>query len=250
MAEKTIQESFVLPSKGKIYGDELVNPNFTLRSMTTADEMRRLAKTDTPYKAMADLIESCMVEKPGISVYDMCLGDYQYCLHKLRTVTYGPEYKMALQCPNCGSTVDMTTDLDSLEVLEYSDEVESLKYVDLPMSGKRVELSLQTPRMLDRIEAKVKEIERKRKVRDNSLTALVTLEALIVSVDGMQYNPVELEAFINGLPMKDTQTLIQASRTYNASIGLDTTLIATCPECGYEVLTTFRFTSEFFGPTL
>lgn len=58
----TIAESYVLPSKGLIY-DKEVNPKIKLRSMTTEEEMRRLSPSDTPYKTMCDIIESCMLEK-------------------------------------------------------------------------------------------------------------------------------------------------------------------------------------------
>jgi hypothetical protein len=65
---------------GLVY-DKPINPVFKIRSMTTEEEMRRLAHTERPYKLLCDIIEECIVgDKPGISVYDMCLGDYQYLL--------------------------------------------------------------------------------------------------------------------------------------------------------------------------
>ena len=73
----TIAQDFVLPSKGLIY-NQSVNPNVKIRSMTTAEEMKRLAYTETPYKLMSEIIDDCLVTKPGISAYDMCLGDYQF----------------------------------------------------------------------------------------------------------------------------------------------------------------------------
>jgi wobble nucleotide-excising tRNase len=45
----------------------------------------------------------------------MALGDYEFLLHKLRIVTYGPEYKMALTCPYCGKEFETTADLEQLE---------------------------------------------------------------------------------------------------------------------------------------
>ena len=110
----TIAESYTLPSRGKIY-DEPVKATVKVRSMTTEEEMRRLAPTDTPYKVMSEIIEDCLVEKPGISVYDMCLGDYQFLLHKLRIVTYGTEYRMMVTCPNCGETYETRISLDDLQ---------------------------------------------------------------------------------------------------------------------------------------
>ena len=118
--ESTIFETFILPSKGKIY-DKAVNPTITLRSMTVMEEMKRLSPTDMPYKVMSDIIEDCMGEKPAIHVYDMCLGDYQYLLHKIRIVTYGSDYRMTVQCPNCNEITESVADLESLEVHEWDD---------------------------------------------------------------------------------------------------------------------------------
>lgn len=76
----TITEDCTLPSLGLVYSKP-VNPNVKLRSMTTEEEMRRLAHTERPYKVLCDIIEDCIVgDKLGISVYDVCLGDYQYLL--------------------------------------------------------------------------------------------------------------------------------------------------------------------------
>ena len=81
--EYTITGDFVLPSKGKIYTEE-IDPNVTLRTMTTAEEMRRMSSTDFPYKAMSEIIHSCMVSGPELHPYDMCLGGYLFLLYKLR----------------------------------------------------------------------------------------------------------------------------------------------------------------------
>ena len=69
----TIMEGYTLPSKGKIYSEN-VNPLIELRSMTAREEMRRLSPSSTPLKTLADIIEDCCIEKPAIHVYDMSLG--------------------------------------------------------------------------------------------------------------------------------------------------------------------------------
>ena len=88
----TIAESYTLPSLGKVYDHE-INPHIKLRSMTTTEEMKRLSPSDRPYENLAEIIDDCLIEKPDISAYDLCVGDFQFLLHKLRIVTYGPMYK-------------------------------------------------------------------------------------------------------------------------------------------------------------
>lgn len=117
MATSTIQETFTLPSKGQIY-DKPINPEITLRSMTTMDELKRLSPSDLPYKNMCELIDDCIVGKTELSSYDMCIGDYQFLLHKLRIATYGTDYNMVVQCPNCASVEEKVFNLEELEILE------------------------------------------------------------------------------------------------------------------------------------
>ena len=105
MTNYSIAEEYVLPSRGKVYSQN-VNPNVKIRSMTTEEEMKRLAPSDKTYKNLCEIIDDCLVENPGISSYDMCLADYQFLLHKLRVVTYGPDYPITSKCPFCRSDND------------------------------------------------------------------------------------------------------------------------------------------------
>ena len=50
----TINQTFTLPSEGKVYS-ELVGPDITLRSMTTQEEMKRLSPSDMPYKNICEI---------------------------------------------------------------------------------------------------------------------------------------------------------------------------------------------------
>ena len=50
--------------------------------------------------------------------------------------------------------------------------------------------------------------------------------------------------------MKDTQALIQGADKFNDKVGMDNSILVTCPNCNTEISTPFRITSEFFGPTI
>ena len=54
MQDYTIGESFTLPSLGKVYNKE-INPEVKIRSMTTEEEMKRIASVDYPYKNMCEI---------------------------------------------------------------------------------------------------------------------------------------------------------------------------------------------------
>jgi len=244
----TISGTYTLPSKGIIYGDN-VKAEFTVRSMTTDEEMKRLNPTDKPYKAMAEIIDACMVDKPGISAYDMCLGDYQFCLHKLRIVTYGSKYKLSTICPYCGTENSDTVDLSQLKVLEYSKDVEKYAEVTLPATGKKVTLMMQTPRTLDEIAAQTKESAKKSNGQKES-AFLLNLTSMVDKVDGERLDFMQLQAFVRHLPMADTNMLAAYGDKLNGSIGLDTRLDNTCEVCGLDYTSNFRTTAEFFRPTI
>lgn len=245
----TIAEGYDLPSMGKIYDVE-VNPHIELRSMTARDEMKRLSPSTTQFKVLADIIEGCMIEKPKIHVYDMCLADYEYLLHKLRIVTYGDEYPMVLNCPHCQKQVEATAHLEELTLKEFNlEKFNELRSFTLPVSGNTITIKFQTPRMLDEIEGKTKELERKFKDAEINFEPLVQLKCIIDTVNGIKLDDTKLETFINKLPAKDLIKIQNNISALNGSLGLNTLFSVPCPKCGNDILTFFRFGPEFFRPT-
>jgi predicted RNA-binding Zn-ribbon protein involved in translation (DUF1610 family) len=245
----TIMEGYELPSEGKIYSEN-VNPHIELRSMTARDEMKRLSPSNTPLKTLADIIEGCCIEKPAIHVYDMCLGDYEFLLHKLRTVTYGEDYKVSLRCPSCGEIIESVTKLDQLEVKEFNEEeIRGLQTFSLPKSNRLITLNFLSPHMVEEMEAKVKDMKRRYKNATIDFETLVRLLVNIDLVDSEKKTETELENIITNLPALDLQKILNNIDKLNQKIGLDNILYITCPKCGDEVTTFFRFGAEFFRPT-
>ena len=245
----TVMEGYELPSGGVIYSVP-VNPHVELRSMTARDEMKRLAPSTTPLKTLADIIEGCMIEKPAIHVYDMALADYEYLLHKLRIVTYGEDYKIGIRCPECGESIDTIAKLDSLELKEFDNDTwNELKEFTLPKSGRRISLKFLTPRLLDEIEAKSKDAQRKAKGAGFDFETYTRLISCIDTIDGEVKRITELETIINNLPAADMTKILNNLDRLNTLFGLDNQLFVTCPKCGEEVMTFFRFGPEFFRPT-
>ncbi len=245
----TIMEGYELPSKGKIYTEQ-INPHIELRSMTARDEMKRLSPSSTPLKTLADIIEGCCIEKPGIHVYDMSLGDYEFLLHKLRIVTYGEDYNVALRCPVCNELIETTADLGQLTIKEFDKKtIENLQTFVLPRSGKTITLNFLSPRIIEESEAKVKEMKRRYKNATIDFETLIKIQMNIDLIDGDKKDETELENIITSLPAMDLQKLLNNIDKLNQQIGLDNILYLTCPKCGEEVTTFFRFGPEFFRPT-
>ena len=245
----TLTGSYTLPSLGRVY-DVDVNPNVKIRSMTVAEEMKRLNSSDRPYKNLADIIDDCLVDKPGISSYDMCLGDFQYLLHKLRVVTYGTKYRLSSKCPHCGFDNVGDIDLNEMSVSSYTDEVEKYFDIELPVSKNRIRLRMQTPRILDDINVRVKEITSKRKSSSKDSAFLLNIESVIDTVDGSKLDVFKKSDFVKQLPMADINYILASMNKINELIGIDVTLSATCDFCGLDYDSPFRITPEFFRPSI
>ena len=246
----TIANEYTLPSLGRVYNRE-INPTFKLRSMTTVEEMKRLNHSDKPNKSIAEILDDCLIEKIGISAYDLCLPDFQYMLHKLRIVTYGTSYKLSSNCPWCMSNNVNLVDLDDLQLIEFSDETYA-KYssFELPVTKRDITLKMQTPRILDNIATRVKEARKKSMNLDGDPAFLFTLEELIDTVDGKVPEKFKLAEFIKKLPMMDTNYILKCGEKLNNSFGLDKSLEHTCSVCGLDYTGNFRTTPEFFGPSI
>ena len=247
MADYTINENFILPSNGLIY-DPPVAPEITLRSMTTAEEMRRLSVSEYQYKPMSDILDACIVNGPKLSAYDMCLGDYQFLLYKLRIITYGDEYKIESKCPYCGFTNSDTISLDAFPVLTIDNIKEEYKEFDLPVTGKRIRVKYQTPRILDNISRRAKEAKKKSEDKNLDFSTLYTLMSLVDTIDGEKYDSIKLEKWLRDLPMKDTNRIFACATKYNDAIGLNTDIEVGCSLCGLDYKYPFRPGAAFFRP--
>lgn len=249
MVNARIAETYTLPSKGKIYEGEM-NPEIIMSSMKTKHEMLRLSATEDSQKIMAEIIDDCLQTNVGMSSYDMCLGDYQFLLYKLREVTFGTEYEMSGQCPICGSPNHITVDLNTFAVKEYDESLPDLMFLDLPSDGTTLELTLQTPRVLDRINQQTREFRRKMKGARENPYILYSMLNSIVSKNGEDINPIEEEQWLRNLPLMDTNLIMDRIEKINNMIGIDLMVTRDCEVCGQEIHIPFRFTEEFFRPTV
>ena len=246
-SDTRIAEVFNLPSNGLIYEEE-INPEVILSSMTTRHEMLRLSATDDNNKIMSQIIDDCIESDLGISSYDLCLGDFQYLLFMLRVVTFGNEYELRSRCPFCGFEQSTKVNLDELEVKEYDDSLADLLEMKLPKSDNTVKLTLQTPRMLDRINTKVKEYKRRHKDSDENPTILFNIMSSIEEIDGESPNSFTLEEWVKNLPLADANALMNRINLINNKIGIDLNIERNCKICGTTYQVPFRINQTFFRP--
>lgn len=243
-----IVEECTLPSQGKVYDEGSVNPDVILSSMTTQHEMLRLSATEESNRVMAEILDDCIESDLGISTYDLCLGDFQFLMFKLRIVTFGNDYELSTKCPFCGFNQTTTINLDDLEVLEYDESLEDLMKITLPVSGEEVTLALQTPRILDNINKKIREYHRKHKDGKENPQILYTILTSIVDIDGGGVNPALLETKIRNMSMADANAILNRIDLINNKIGVKLFTEEHCRLCTGTYTVPFRVTGEFFRP--
>lgn len=242
----TIQETFTLPSLGKIYNKK-VEPQVTLRSMTTEQQMLRLnPDIKKPYKLMCDIIDKCMVNSPGISSYQMCLGDYLFLLYKLRVVTYGSTYKIKTVCPHCGEQNQDDFNIDLLKVKTYTQQIEKYRQFVLPVSEKKIKQTFQKIYMLQDVQKNAKTQQQKDKSKNYGY--LYNLLSTIQSVDDEKLDFIQLQSFLRQLPMRDMNMISNYSNKLSNAIGIDPEIKFECNKCGEQYDATFRIAPDFFRP--
>lgn len=248
MENFTNAEYFTLPSRGKVY-DTMVVPEVQLKSMTTRHEMMRLSPSNDVYRNFCDIIDDCIVNPIGISAYDLCLGDYQFLMYKLRTITYGSTVPVEVTCPHCHTRHEIIYNLDELEVLPFDEEVNKYKTFTLPNCHKEISLKLLTPRVLDNTTRKV--IEMNNKISSNvDQTLLYTIMNAIDTVDGKKPDIIDFPTWVSNLSMLDTNTILAYMNEFNAAIGLDASKEVVCEKCGHTAKIPFKVTEEFFRPKI
>lgn len=245
----TIAENFDLPSKGLLY-DKSINTVIKLKSLTTEHEMQRLNHSDRSMKVMADIIDDCMVEPCGISAYEMCVQDYQFLLHKLRTVTYGPEYKSIGTCPYCGNNNTTIVKLDEIPVVYFTPECKQYLSFELPRTKDRILLKYQTPKMIDDVIIRGKELRQQYTTYKGDFEFLSNLMLMVDLVNGEKKMDFELEKYLRQLPMADSNYILNMQDKFIQSFGLDNNINFVCEMCGLSYKSPFRITGEFYRPSI
>lgn len=248
--ETSIQETYTLPSKGKIYTDMNVPEEITLRAMTTFEEKMRLG-SQSFYKTMCNIIRRCLVGCE-FDVSKLTVFDFQYLMYKLRVVTYGSEYKVDARCPSCRGDQSFVVSLDDLEVNMMSDaDIENggvFEVGPLPVSKDVVTCRYLCISEFDEIEQKARAIKKKNPEYEGDPSYMLYMQHKIVAVNGKPLNEFELSRYVATMNARDNNYL---DRKYDSHDHYGIRLIVgeTCPACGTEMEFLLPFTQEFFRPS-
>ena len=240
-----IRETIKLPSKGLGYIAN-VPSEIELRAMSTLDEKIRLSSTNG-FKVIPQLIDSCK-EDDSFNAEDLFLADLIACMYGLRQVTYGSNYKITLQCPYCGNSIDLEVNLNELETVYADDNFTGTVEIKLPVSEDTIVCKLLSIKEDDLIVKDAEKIKMKFPDYVGDPTMIVKWNYIITNINEEVARPSKTQDYIEKLHAKDFQYLTAKYDEFENSIGIDTQLVDICPTCERNVKYTLPVTEEFFRP--
>lgn len=240
-----IQEDHNIPGY-HLYGGR-VPEKFTLRAMTTVEEKLRLSSNG--FDTIPRLIKACTVSPSDIDIGDLKMFDVQFLMYKLRTVTYGSDYKVSLKCPHCGEDINTVVDLDSISVTPAEDIEEPFTIGPLPVSGDVLECRILTVNDYSDIARESKRIKNKNPNYVGDPEFIQTYIKKITRINGEDVKPYNIQKYVEEMNARDMRYFDTKYSKFADGLGMDTVLTEVCPKCSKDFMYGLPITEEFFRPT-
>tara|TARA_R100001510_G_C7653114_1_gene211156 strand:+ start:2217 stop:3065 length:849 start_codon:yes stop_codon:yes gene_type:complete len=242
-----------LPTGGKYYpeGHPLHGQDSVeIRYMTAKDE-DILSSTTLLKKGIAldRLLQSVLVDR-SIDINTLYIGDKNAILVAARVTGYGEAYNARTSCPSCRSVVNFEYDLSQLGVRKgekWGDyairrHVDDRFIITLPHSKVDVEVRLLTSKDEDYL-SQLRDNKKKKKLPESNLTD--QLRMIVCSVNG-HADPKSLQAFVEGLPARDSRYLRTAYELIVPNVNMSQEF--SCESCGHAQEVTVPLSADFFWP--
>lgn len=214
-----------LPSKGKFYNNF---KEVRVIPLLFEDEQRILISKNKGSNPVNEIISKCI---KGVNLSDLIPIDKLYLLLKIKEVSYGPEYKFNIICPECETNVNTTLDVTKHISINYiEDDLEDPREINLPML--KIKAKVRFPRV--REEEYFSDVD----------SALANLYRFVVSLDGNE-NPVFIAKAMKKMHIKDLKTLNQAIN--RSDLGVDPRFNFECPHCKHNQIMRVPFDANFFS---
>lgn len=241
-----IQETFTLPSRGRCYTNMNVPEQITLRAMNTMDEKIRVS-SNNPFVSTPTLVQNCICNTDEVNAAELKFFDLYFLMFKLRTITYGSEYKLkGIYCDHCNKLQDITANIDELKVNYLPDDFVEPFSIKLPVSGDTLGCKLLTSNDYDNIS---KENERRKSKGMDDSEFILSYVQRVMTINGEATVPAVLEQYIQNMNAKDLRIFDLEYNKISNNVGLDLNYTCQCPTCGAEMTFNVPLVNEFFRPT-
>jgi hypothetical protein len=222
----------------------------TYRGMTGNEEdMLTDKKLLKQGKAVDKILHACTLEldgdKPSESAISKLTSDDRvFLLVKIREASYDSVIENAeISCPdkNCGNKMLFDIDISELEVTRAeADDTDKVFEVKLPSSNATVKYRHMNG---------VDEAKLAKQKEDEILTIAMMIRLIeVTESNGEPVHPNRFKNWLKALPVKDRSAL--RKNMEEQQIGMDTTVVFECDECGKEIKTRVEKLSSFFFPQM
>ncbi|MCM1323011.1 MAG: hypothetical protein NC218_02395 [Acetobacter sp.] len=223
----------ILPSNGKLYGDNVQWKN-QLRAPRLKD--RGLGDSTRKLKLQASILDKTFVQPLGMSAYDLHTADFLYLNMKQRQLSKGNSpYKVAVVCNACGKRHDIDIKFEDLEIKPLL-EVPDLSYKMVGEEDMTLELTYMTPRMVDESVEKAREFLEEYSETDLTEDDLKTqelLRMLIKRVNGKILSVPQMTDFIQNMLIQDVDGIMNTVNDFDFGVQLIREF--NCDKCGKKV---------------
>lgn len=233
-----------LPSKGLFYPENspLRSGQIELYHMTAKHE-DILTSTNLMQKGVVlDRLFDALIATKGVKSADLLVGDLNAVMVAARILGYGKDYPIEVVCPKCGSEIEQTVDLTSLNMVEG---VKSSQEVVLPLSGAKVKLKFLTRADELAIDKEVKALSKVSAEGGYENTA--RLRAMIAEVNGDK-SAGTIYKFVDTMLVKDSRFLKAEYRKMMPNVDFNVPVTCTCSED--EISVRLPISAKFFWPDI
>lgn len=244
--QPVIQETIELPSKGLLNYD--IPNEFNIRPLTV-NEMKMLYGSSNTINALDNIIKS-VVNVPDFPVEKLHIGDKLYLAYRIRSVTFGEEYKVNVYCPTCNKRVDVSLNLMDADI-DYLPEgfTDPREIGELPVSKDKISLKVMRGFDYEKVFKRAQEIKRNFPDFLGDPMYHLSLAAQIHSINGkVCKNPRETEEYILKLHARDDFYITKKVKEINC--GPKPIQTVTCPDCGEPLSIAIEVGEDFFRPEL
>lgn len=244
-----LTQEVTLPSRG-LLNAELPEGKVVQRIMMLTDHMKISGSSSSKSLPMRYL-ELVTVEPENFSLDNLTIPDTLFLLFKMRSFSYGDNYKYKARCPVCGAMINVSVDLSKLQVIELDDDYEKKLEITLA-NGDIVRTRFLRNYDLDDINKEIARILKNApEANESGHRYLLRLTKMIKSVKKKASletldNPVDIRRYIETL--RDSEANMIADSVENVAYGIVPEAEVFCPSCRETVDVGVSMSPDFFRP--
>ena len=213
-----------LPSRGKFYKTALIK----LRPVNFEDEKAMTVAKGQGENALNLLLSRCL---QGEDIHNLLVMDKVVATYKLRSISYGNDYKAIAICESCKSENELNVPLDQLPMNQIKEDAQDPRKITLPVLKK--EVVVRFPRVRDE-----EFLKDEAAIFDN-------LWRFVEAVDGNS-DKTFVAAFLKDarLPLRDAHAIL--NEILGKDLGIQTVIKFNCQTCNKANIINLPISPDFF----